>query len=244
MRGRLIETYLSELECELDVGRRAKRRILREIEAHLVEASAEMSEQAAVDNLGTPQLVARRFLEERAASWKLGRIAFGGLVVGVLAIGLALAIVAVTRSPRQPALLGDGHIKALDRNPANLHRVLSDGERTVWVSSGEPDSICYVISDRLGNGRGCTARSVLLKGPIYVTSQESSDLPISVVGLVDDAVLAVQGPGGETVSTRNNAFAFDGIPANSDSISLRLFTATGSRSFVIRMPDVSVLLRG
>ncbi len=93
-----MEDYLRELRRHLRVGPLAKRRILREIEAHLVDAAEREGEEPAIAAFGSPREVAMRFA---------GRSRRPALLVGAVASGLAgasaLAIVLMLGGQR-PAL--------------------------------------------------------------------------------------------------------------------------------------------
>jgi HAAS domain-containing protein len=89
-----IDRYLRELERELRVGRRRRRRILAEAEDHLREAAREAGEEAAVARFGAPREVARRFAEAAAG-------APARLAAQLLAVALALAFLALYPIPEQ-----------------------------------------------------------------------------------------------------------------------------------------------
>jgi hypothetical protein len=241
-----IEEYLAELRRCLRVGPFRKRRIVREIEAHLVEAASDRGEDAATTELGSPRLLARRFKRGRPSRGRWAAAA----VLAALALGAVAASVSVFgggKSAQPLRRLGDGSIAALDANPAppepvpgsellatlDGHRVLADRERTMWVARGKGNSVCLVVEDGTGSGTGCIGRSALTRGPLYVALQQAETDSITVVGLVDDAVTAIEGPGGKRVVVRRNAFAFNDIPGRSSSIRLKLFTARGFRTFEI-----------
>jgi hypothetical protein len=243
-----IEEYLDELRQHLRVGPLARRRIVREIEGHLIEAAADRGEDAAIAELGSPRLLARRFSDDRRPPQR-GRL-IGVSVLVAAAIVIPVLVFTGGTAPQLKGPIGDGSIAALDHNPAKPEfvpasdivasdkgqRVLSDSKRTLWVAPGKGRStVCLVIEEDSGDlGAVCAGRTVLLRGPIYSAFQQDRQSPISIVGVVDDAVTAVQAPTGETFHVRDNAFAFDGIPPSSRSIELKLFTATGTRTFSIR----------
>jgi hypothetical protein len=92
----MIEEYLAELSRHLRVGPLAKRRILREVEAHLQDtvrhetaegASSQEAERRALARLGPPQELALRF----AANGRGPRLRLGA--IGVAAAGACIAAV-------------------------------------------------------------------------------------------------------------------------------------------------------
>jgi hypothetical protein len=94
-----IETYLAELERQLGVGRRGRRRILREIAGHLEDAARQEeragltrseAEARAIARVGSAEALGTRFGEDtRPPSWALS-LAAGCAVVGAGVIALAL----------------------------------------------------------------------------------------------------------------------------------------------------------
>ncbi len=101
-----IEEYLAELRRHLRVGPLAKRRIVREIESHLSDASLHArveAENKAIEQLGTPEDVAGRF-PRRAVAARWVAIAAALLVTG----GAATALVLVLGSGIRPG----SHVKA------------------------------------------------------------------------------------------------------------------------------------
>jgi hypothetical protein len=87
-----IERYLGELERELRIGGRLRRRILAEAEDHLREAAREVGEDAAVSCFGQPAELARRFAANAAGST-------GRRAAQLLTVALALAFLAVYPIP-------------------------------------------------------------------------------------------------------------------------------------------------
>jgi hypothetical protein len=94
-----IDEYLAALARQLRVGRRSKRRILREIETHLLDAAAR-EEQAgcsrpeaevrAVSRMGSVQVLAERF--SRPPNRKT-QLVYGGVAAAILAGAIATALV-------------------------------------------------------------------------------------------------------------------------------------------------------
>jgi len=94
-----IAEYLSELEGSLRVGRRAKRRILDEIEAHLRDAAAseqahgmsrEEAERLAIDRLGGAALFSAQFARMPSRRLAVGLAACVALV-GMVSAAIVLA---------------------------------------------------------------------------------------------------------------------------------------------------------
>jgi len=87
-----IDEYLAELKRCLRARPIARRRILREVEAHLHDAAAQRGEQAAVDSFGPPDVLARRF--SRPAHASLRRL--GASTAGAFAVAVAGVAILVT----------------------------------------------------------------------------------------------------------------------------------------------------
>ena len=76
----ILRDYLAKLESELPFGKKEKREILLEAEDHLIEDAerdeasgmdADEAERRATRRFGEPQVLARRFAEERAPAIEL-----------------------------------------------------------------------------------------------------------------------------------------------------------------------------
>jgi hypothetical protein len=91
-----IEEYLAQLRRCLRARPIAKRRILREVDAHLRDAAEHHGEQAAVDSFGPPDVLARQFSQPTLASWSRLTATTTGASAAAVA---ALAIIFVSQFP-------------------------------------------------------------------------------------------------------------------------------------------------
>src|SRR2546423_287808 len=74
-----VDEYLAELRGHLRVGPITKRRILREIAAHLTDAAREHGEEQAIERFGPPEVIASRFAPKPPEPRRLAQV--GGLIV-------------------------------------------------------------------------------------------------------------------------------------------------------------------
>jgi hypothetical protein len=95
-----INSYLDALGKQLEMPLLAKRKVLRELRQHLTDAAADIGEQAAIEALGSPQVLAARFAAEGRPRGRRYTA-----VPAILAVGAAAAVTAVvlTRGSSVPA---------------------------------------------------------------------------------------------------------------------------------------------
>jgi hypothetical protein len=117
-----IDDYLTELGSHLRAGPLAKRRILREIEAHLLEAAERGGESAAVAAFGPPAELAARFDQagNSGRTWAfVGRV-FVPAALAVAALGGVLYIGAITGAALKAGARG---IPTAEKAPPDLPRL-------------------------------------------------------------------------------------------------------------------------
>lgn len=100
-----IDDYLRELSRQLRVGRLAKRRILREVEAHLRDAaSREGDASRAVARFGSPEALAVRFTDRYSTRLRASvLVGAAALLAGSIAATLVLTL--GKSGPSAPAAL-------------------------------------------------------------------------------------------------------------------------------------------
>lgn len=184
------------------------------------------------------------------------KLLLAAMAASVLAIfAVAFAAVRLSSASAPLPVLGNGSVAALERAagaradalppevwamPAadwlasrdSARLILSDSERTVWAARGKSGSVCLVLQEAREQSTSidCAPRSILTKGPLYVTSLDASGAA-TVVGLVDDGVSTVRDAAGREMPIRDNVFVIRGV--SSDSISLTLSALSGDRPFTI-----------
>ena len=96
----MIDTYLRQLDGELHVPRRLRRRILDETRDHLLEAvDAGLGEEEAVQAFGAPGALARQFHEQLAGSSAHHASTLSGVMLIAIAALFAAAPVSGTYGP-------------------------------------------------------------------------------------------------------------------------------------------------
>jgi hypothetical protein len=150
-----IEEYLRELERRLGVGPIRRRRIMRELESHLLDAAAEEertglsrleAERRATERLGTADELAARFNTARR-SWPSGRLIAVAVAVAFATVALVLPVVLITGGANHAA----NRIAAVVCRGENAKQACADFvERcrqgslraTIWVATrGAPSRI-------------------------------------------------------------------------------------------------------
>jgi hypothetical protein len=195
-----IGDYITELRSNLCVGWNAKRRIVQEIKAHLLDAAhheeqlgidREEAERRAVDRLGSAEMLAARFPR---ASRK--RLVAGAAVGAVLVAEATTALVlAVGGNPRHSAL------------------ALS------VMRSTSPHSVA---------ARGSTSQSVLTPRSSSITAYGSSTSTLTVTAR--DALGNNLTSGGSTVTftSQSGTGTIGSITANGDGTYTATVTGSGS----------------
>jgi len=146
-----IDSYLRALAHELDMSPLAKRRVVRELRQHLIDASADIGEQAAFEALGSPEVVAARFAAE--ARPRRRRYA---LVAALLAGAAAAVVTAVvlTHGSSTPAVTAIPSVRLALSEERNGH--YSSAHR--WIvralSEHTSDWRLWLIRSRIGNEAG------------------------------------------------------------------------------------------
>ncbi len=147
-----IEKYLAELRQQLRVGPLAKRRIVREIEAHLLDAAHREGEEQAIASFGALQAVAARFTRPARLRWlapSLGTLA--ALGTGLAVVFGGPSVVGVDRLTGTGCISTTALTPSRTKGPTNPPQVrgnkVYDGSTTATINFGRASLSGVVDSD-------------------------------------------------------------------------------------------------
>lgn len=192
-----IQEYLNKLANELGSGRRLRRRVRREIQAHLNEAvleagrqgfSAHEAERRALERLGPPELVAARFAEELPGRSTLKRafVASSAMALAGAIAAVALLVPSESRDTRRSPfpVRGDPFARVFPHHPrllADLTKQTSVDPTTVRVvaqapAAGVPEGRVVLLAGRGSGGQLHLAPYVFSGGGSVLVGQGFSSV--------------------------------------------------------------------